>query len=165
MRLFASIAIGLILSGCTTSHPTPFNGIAPITPVRSVERFLQVTNERDLHAMAGIFGDETGPVIDTGSPVGCAFKTVGSWIGLGDKCTTLQQVELEMDLIAEILSHDTYRIGPESEVPGRKHPTSRVAVDLTIQGRDYREVPFVVVRSSDGRWRIEEIDLQRVTGM
>jgi hypothetical protein len=34
-------------------------------------------------------------------------------------------------------------------------------VDLTVQGEEVPDVPFVVVRTSQGRWLVEQVDLQR----
>jgi len=130
----------------------------------SVERFLQASNARDLHGMAGIFGTSDGPVIETGGSFGCMFKRMGSWIGLGDRCGTLQEVELRMDAIAQILRHDDYAVVSESMVPGRKSPTSRIGVNLVINGRDISDVPFLVVQDGKGRWLIVEIDLGKVMG-
>lgn len=164
MRLLSLITLGALASACAPTQFHASGDFAPISPSISVERFLQASNERDLHAMAQLFGDENGPVSETGNPVGCAFKRIGSWVGLGDGCPTFEQVELEMDLIAEILAHDSYRIKPWAKVPGRKYATTRVEVDLTIRGREYPRVPFLVVRPDDGRWLIQEVDLQVVTG-
>jgi len=52
----------------------------------------------------------------------------------------------------------------ESRVPGRVNPTTRIGVDLSFRGRTVRDVPFVVVRTNDGRWFIEQIGLDKVTG-
>jgi len=52
----------------------------------------------------------------------------------------------------------------ESRVPGRVNPTTRIGVDLSFRGRTVRDVPFVVVRTNDGRWFIEQIGLDRITG-
>ena len=130
----------------------------------SVERFLQATNEGDLHSMAGLFGTADGPVIDTGGAFGCAFKRIGSWIGLGDRCSNVQEVELWMDAIAQILHHEDYVIVSESSVPGRQHPTTRIGVNMRVRGRDVSDVPFLVVRTGKGSWLVEEIDLEKVTG-
>ena len=135
-----------------------------MAPMLSVERFLQATNERDLHGMAGLFGTADGAVIETGGSFGCAFKKIGSWIGLGDRCETLQEVELWMDAIAQILQHEDYTLVSEASVPGRKRPTTRIGVNMRIRGRDVSDVPFLVVQTSEGRWLVEEIDLEKVTG-
>lgn len=164
MKHLLLAALLVSLGGCTTTRVMPRSEMASVAPMLSVERFLQATNERDLHSMAGLFGTADGPLIDTGGPVGCAFKRMGSWIGLGDRCGTLQEVELWMDAIAQILRHEDYAIVSEGPVAGRSHPTTRIGVDLRINGKDVSDVPFLVVQTSKGGWLVEEIDLEKVTG-
>jgi hypothetical protein len=68
-----------------------------------------------------------------------------------------------MDAIASILAHTDYRIVTEQRVAGRTVPATRVLVNMTtIQGVAVSNVPFVVVRSDEGRWLVENVDLQRV---
>ena len=129
----------------------------------SVERFLQAANSQDLDAMARLFGNVNGPVADTGGTFGCAFKKIGSWIGLSDACRTWQEVELRMDAIAEILEYDDYRIVEEERVAGRRVRATRIGVDLTQGETVIRDVPFVVVRTSSGRWLVEQIGLEKIT--
>ncbi len=158
--------MALALSGCA-SGPAPgsqADGMAAVAPMLSVERFLQASNGRDLEAMARLFGTAEGPVYDTGSGFGCAFKKVGSWLGVAQRCVSRTDVELRMDAIAGIIQHDDYRIVSESSVPGRRHPTTRIGVTLTRDGRTFSDVPFVVVRTDEGRWLVQEIGLERVTG-
>ena len=155
----------LALPGCTTTQVISGGGeFAAVAPMLSVERFLKASNERDLHSMASLFGSSGGPIIETGGAFGCAFKKIGSWIGLGDRCNTLQDIELRMDVIADILQHDDYTIASEARVPGRANPTTRVGVHLVIRGRDISDVPFLVVQTDGGRWLVEEIDLEKVMG-
>jgi len=137
--------------------------VAAVAPALSVERFLQAANARDLHGMARIFGTPDGAIIETGSTFGCAFKKLGSWFGIGSRCATLQEVEIRMDALSRILRHEDYSIGSETMVPGRTEPTSRVGVTLVIGGQEVQDVPFVVVRSGEGRWFIEEIGIDRIT--
>lgn len=164
MRRLLLVALLPLLGGCTTTQLIQSGEMAAIAPALSVERFLQATNARDLHAMARIFGTDDGPMIDTGGAFGCAFKRMGSWIGLGQRCLTLQEVEIRMDAMAQVLAHEDYSIGSESTVPGRQSPTTRVSVDLFIRGQNIQDVPFHVVRTRDGRWMIEWIDTEKVAG-
>jgi len=151
----------LVLSSCASTGST---SMAQVAPMLSVERFLQAANTRDLEAMAAIFGTSKGSINATrGNPVSCAFRKMGSWIGLGQRCITWQEVELRMDAIALILRHDDYQVLSESMVAGRDRPTRRVLVDIQRGANRYREVPFVVVQTSGGRWLVEEIGLERVT--
>ncbi len=154
----------LFFLGACTTQVISSGGMAAVAPALSVERFLHATNTRDLHEMARLFGTEKGPIIETGGTLGCGFKKLGSWFGLGQRCRTLQEVELWMDAIAGILRHDDYEVVSESSVPGRVHPTTRVGVDIVVRGDTIRDVPFVVVRSGGGRWLVEEVGLDRITG-
>ena len=162
MNRLALIALPLLLGGCTTTQLVSSDGMPGIAPQLSVERFLRASNSRDLHGMARIFGTESGAAIETGGPVGCGFKKFGSWFGISTRCMTLQEVEVEMDLIANILRHEDYSIASENSVAGRMSPTTRVGVDLTINGRTIQDVPFLVVRTGEGRWLVENIDLEKV---
>jgi len=157
------LAALLLSTVACASSTTGDDQMAAVAPMLSVERFLQAANARDLDAMARLFGTSSGPVADTGGTLGCAFKKMGSWIGLGRACSTRQEVELRMDAIARILQHQDYRIVDESRVAGRTAPTRRIGVDLTFPDTTLSDVPFFVVESSEGRWLVEQIDLERVT--
>jgi len=160
-RLIAMAGAILMLSSCATTRTTPSASLAPML---SVETFLQAANTRDLNVMASIFGTADGPIASTtGSTLGCAFKRMGSWIRLGDRCVTWQEIELRMDAIAYILRHDDYRVLSESMVAGRTRPTTRVLVEMQRGANRFPEVPFVVVQSVQGRWLVEEIGLERMT--
>jgi hypothetical protein len=131
----------------------------------SVERFLQAANDRDLHSMGRIFGTSDGPIIETGGTLGCGFKKFGSWLGIGERCLTLQEVEIQMSLLAEILEHEDYTIVSEATVPGRVNPTTRIGVNMRVDGEDIDDVPFLVVQTGDRRWLVEEVGVTRITGV
>lgn len=165
-RILALVAVvgamGLVSSGCASTGGA--GTMAASQPQISVERFLQAANSRDLDAMARIFGTEDGPVLEnTGSTFGCAFKRMGSWLRISDRCITREDIELRMDAIAYILRHDRYRITSESTVAGRRFPTTRVMVELERGSQRFPDVPFVAVRTARGTWMIEEVGLERVT--
>lgn len=159
-RSLAVLAIALAPAACTTvvvDSPPPAVGAQ-----LSVERFLQAANERDVVAMGRIFGTEDGAAMDTGSTMGCAFKKMGSLFG-GSSCVSKQEVEIRMDAIASILQHEDYQVVDESNVAGRTSPARRVLVNMTTaDGVSVAEVPFVVVQDGNGRWLVEQVDLQRV---
>ncbi len=153
----------LALQGCATKTMSRGGVAASFGPTLSVERFLNAANARDYETMALLFGTADGPVASRGSAVGCGFKRMGSWIGLSDRCTSVLHIELRMDAIARILSHQDYRVRSESRVAGRRSLTTQVSVDIDLGVRVVSAVPFVVVRSSDGSWLVEEIGLVRLT--
>ncbi|HET9948515.1 MAG TPA: hypothetical protein VFQ22_06315 [Longimicrobiales bacterium] len=153
------LALLAFAAGCAS--PGGPGAAAPVAAQLSVERFLQAANQRDVEAMGRLFGTADGPVLDTGGGVGCFFKKIGSWFG-GSACVKRVEVEVRMDAIASIVRHDDYRIVREEPVPGRVSPTRRVYVDFTIDGRQVAEAPFLVVRTDEGRWLVEEVPLERI---
>lgn len=161
VRRRSGLMLLLGLTAACSSNPAPVNPATAVGPQLSVERFLQAANTRDLEAMARLFGTVDGPLADTGSTFGCAFKKIGSWFG-GESCRSRTEIELRMDAIASILQHEDYVVARQERVAGRTHPTSRVLVDMTVNGRRVSAVPFVVVNGPDGQWLVQEIDLERV---
>lgn len=157
------LLVSAVAAGCASSA-APTSRMAGNQPMISVERFLQAANTGDLEAMGRIFGTSSGSMADQmGGTFSCAFRRMGSWIRVSDRCVTRQELELRMNVIALILRHDTYRIRSESPVPGRQRPTVRIGVDLAHGVSRYPDVPFVIVQSRDGRWLIEQIGLERIT--
>ena len=150
----------VVLTACTTVRVEP--PASAVGAQLAVERFLQATNQRDVRAMGRMFGTQDGAAMDTGGTFGCMFKKIGSWFG-GTSCVRKQDVEIRMEAIASILEHTDYVVRREQRVAGRTTPATRVLVDLTTtDGVAVADVPFVVVQTDDGRWLIEQVDLQRV---
>ena len=162
-RLVPAWGLALVtlgLGGCS-QHVMTRSAVASVAPQLTVERFLQASNDRDFEGMSRIFGTADGPVGNTGSPFGCFFKKIGSWFG-GDSCVRRQDVEIQMALIADILTHTDYQFVGERQVPGRDQPTMQLLVDLMVERGTARAVPFVVVRAGDGQWFLEQVDLELV---
>lgn len=150
----------VVTAACSTTVVQSGPGAGVVAQL-SVERFLDAANQRDIETMGRLFGTSDGPILDTGSTFGCAFKKIGSWFG-GTPCVKRHDVEIRLDAIAQLLRHEDYRITREEAVAGRLNDATRVFVDLTIEGERVPDVPFVVVRASEGRWLVESIDLERV---
>lgn len=145
----ATLAVGalavLVSTACTTQavERSPAGAsaeLAGVAPVLSVERFLQAVNSEDYDAMARVFGTARGRIQGEAT-----------------------EIELRMATIAQILQHQDYRIDSERLEPGRADVTRRVGVDLTVNGRVIPDVAFLVVQTGNGRWMVQEIDLERVT--
>ena len=114
--------------------------------------------------MASHFGTAAGPIGDRGGTLGCAFRKVFSWIGLGDRCLTAQEVELRMDLLAAILAHEAHRVTGQATVAGRGRPATRVEVEMDTVTSEGVPVPFVLIQADSGAWLVEEVDLVPLTG-
>lgn len=160
LRRSLSLVFVAMAASCTRVIVEP--PAASIGAQLSVERFLLASNTRDVRAMGQLFGTSDGPLGDTGGTLGCAFKRIGSWFG-GMRCRTREEVEIRMDAIASVLTHSDYRVLSEQRVAGRSAPTRQVLVHLTTSdGVEVPDLPFVVVQTEEGRWLIEQVDLQRV---
>lgn len=162
-RLLSLVAVVATagLAACSTTVVRPA-GAAAVAPQLTVERFLQAANDRDLDSMGRIFGTREGPIGDTGSTFGCFWKKIGSWFG-GSGCIDRSEVEVRLDAIARVLQHENYAIAGEEMVAGRRAPTRRVFVDMTVDGGEVVEdVPFEVVQGAEQRWYVERVDLERI---
>ncbi|HSR43139.1 MAG TPA: hypothetical protein VLL48_13220 [Longimicrobiales bacterium] len=142
LLLLVAACVAILPAACTTRQvsPPPSTEMAGMGPLLTVERFLQAVNARDYVSMAALFGNAEGPIE-------------------GERT----ELEVRMDLMARILRHRDYGIASQDPVPGRQHPTTRIGVDLQIERQRVPDVGFMVVRSNDGRWLVEEIDLEKVT--
>lgn len=139
-----SIWILLLISiGACTSRASVNQSQFQLAPALTVERFLQAANTRDLETMSRLFGTEKGPIGDTGNR---------------------QEIELRMDVIAEILQHRDYEIRSERSVPGAAVPSNRIGVDISLpSGLRVGDVGFTVVLESSNRWLISVIELTKIT--
>jgi hypothetical protein len=137
------LALTVLLAACSTQTVQRSSGgmVPGTSPLQSVERFLSAVSARNLDGMAAVFGTADGP-----------FE--------GERT----DVEIHMDLLATILEHQSYELVSERQVPGRENPTTRVGVTLTIDGEVHPDVAFVTVRTDEGRWMVQEIDLEAITG-
>ena len=123
----------------------PQLGVVGVAPALTVERFLQAANTRDLETMSRLFGTDDGPIADRQSR---------------------EEVELRMDVIAEILQHDDYEIISEVRVPGAAIPSRRIGVDMFLPGgTTVRDVGFTLVLESPSRWLVNVIELTKLTGV
>ena len=163
------LALLLVAAAGCGGGPRPGGGPAPGSepppePGDIVTEFLDAANRRDHAAMARLFGTAAGPIGEPGSTVGCGLRRLGSWIGLGEPCVTVQEIEVRMDVIARILAHDTRRVGPAARVAGRGRPAARVEVEIAVRAGETVRVPFVLIRAGDHGWLVEQVELGRLTG-
>ena len=143
MKRLPILFLVLTSAGACTSQTVVNQPQLQIAPALMVERFLQAANARDLETMSRLFGTHDGPI--------------------GDR-RSREEVELRMNVIAEILQHDDYEIVSERSVPGAEFPSRRVGVDLVLPGgTTVRDVGFTLVLESDDRWLINVIEVIKIT--
>jgi hypothetical protein len=132
----------VLLAACGGSLRAPADGPGSAEPVAAVERFLNLAAVPDYIEMGWMFGTDRGPIIRR-DPQG--------------------DVERRMYAIATVLKNDEHEIRSHRPVPGRTGSAVEVNVALRQGQRDHL-VPFTVVRGPGGRWFIEQVRLEAITG-
>ena len=144
MKRLLAVSILLTSAAACTSRTVVNESQFAVAPSLTVERFLQAANTRDLETMSRLFGTSDGPIGDSGGR---------------------EEIELRMDVIAEILQHDDYEIVSERRVPGTETLSNRIGVDMVMRGGGrVRDVGFTVVLESADRWLVNVIELGKITG-
>ena len=116
-------------------------GVRPAgAPAQVVEQFMRLVAAKDYARMGAVFGTREGPIASRDPQ---------------------QQVERRMYAIAEILKNTRFVIRGEQAIPGRSD-AEQITVQLTQEDRTV-DVPFVVVRTTEGGWLVEQVDLEAVT--
>lgn len=141
VRVFR-LLVALALAACAGGLPRPEGAPGAPAPEAAVERFLRLAAAGDYVQMGWVFGTSDGAIIER-DPV--------------------PEVEQRMYALANILRHDTFMVGGGQSVPGRVGGAQRFTVQL-LRGAERIPVPFTAVRGPDGRWFVEQVDLEAVTG-
>ena len=137
-------AILLLAAACATSSRVVPGPAADVAPALVIEQFLRAANANDLDTMANLFGTREGPITERDSQ---------------------QQVDDRMFALASVLRHEDYSIEGEQLVPGRRDVATRLLVRMVLAPERETVVPFTMVYSDDGRWLIEQIDLEKITNL
>lgn len=132
----------LLIAACTQTAPPPQSTPgAPAAPA-AVERFLQLANEKNYAEMGWMFGTREGSIF---------------------RRDPAADVERRMYALATVLQHQSAEIREQTSVAGRGADAVRLTVQLVSRGRTHR-VPFTAVRGPEGRWFVEEIGVEAITG-
>lgn len=106
----------------------------------AIGQFLDAAKRNDYQLMSRLFGTRDGP----------AEQRMGR-----------QEVEQRMYILASLLQHDSYSM--HREPFGEGEGQQRLAVDMVGTRNGDVTVPFVAALNR-GRWFVERIDTQRLTG-
>lgn len=136
LALFAILAVS-----CRTYVPPARGGAGAVGPTIAVERFMRHAAAKEYAQMGWIFGTAQGPLVRRDPPA---------------------EVERRMYALSTVLEHTTFAVQGESPVPGRAGAAVQLPVRLVQRGREY-VVPFTAVRGPDGRWFIEQIEVEAIT--
>lgn len=131
----------LLLAACASAPPAPQSTPGAPAPSAAVERFLQLSGDKDYVEMGWLFGTAEGPVM---------------------RRDPASDVEKRMYALATVLQNEGYTIRGEEPIPGRIGAAVRVNVQLH-QGSRRPSVPFVAVRGPDARWFVEQVGVESIT--
>lgn len=131
-----------MLAACAGGLRPPAAGVGAPAPNAAVERFLQLAGEREYLAMGWLFGTAEGAVLSRDTP---------------------SDVEQRMFALATLLQNEGYDVGTGSAVPGRVGGAQRFDVRLA-RGTQQMVVPITAVRGPGGRWLVELVDVEAITG-
>ncbi|HEY8470077.1 MAG TPA: hypothetical protein VIL18_10570 [Longimicrobiales bacterium] len=135
------VPVLLLLAACgSRAEPSGHVDATGIAPALVLERFLQAANRQDLETMARLWGNAEGLVIDRDPRA---------------------EVEQRLYATALILKHDDFQIQGEQIIPGRPEALQLI-VRMHIGGRQV-PVAYTMVRSKNGAWLVEAIDLEAIT--
>lgn len=132
----------LLIAACAGGLRPPPAGAGAPAPAAAVERFLQLAGEREYLEMGWLFGTAEGAVLAR---------------------DPASEVEQRMFALATLLQNEGYEVGTGTSVPGRVGAAQRFEVRLR-RGERQHTVPLVAVRGPGGRWLVEQVDVEAITG-
>src|SRR5690606_28024614 len=103
---------------------------------------MQLAGERQYLEMGWLFGTSEGAVLER---------------------DPASDVEQRMFALATLLQNQGYEVGTGTSVPGRVGGAQRFDVRMQRNGRQHT-VPIVAVRGPGGRWLVEQVDVEAITG-
>jgi hypothetical protein len=120
-----------LLAGCGGGAP-------PVEPAKSaaaaVQGFMQAVADSNLTKMAGLWGTASGPALKTGQP---------------------RDYERRIAIMQAYLRNESFRL--TSDVP---EAPDRRALQVELRRKTCTwSVPFVAIKSGDGAWLVNQVDV------
>lgn len=136
----------LLLAACSpkveVSSPAPApgasGGIGGATPADAVAMFMTAAKTEDLQAVGTVWGDAQG---------------------LTREKITRQEFEMRSYYIVKCLRHDRYSILSEGNAAGGR----RVVAAQVTKGSLTKSTSFTLARGPQGRWLVENLELEPLT--
>lgn len=150
-RATAALAFGAALAlgaaGCGGGSQgagvsSPVGGYGAATPENAVVQFLDAAQNEDYEGMWTVFGTSEGPAIERFG---------------------VQEVEARMVVLSRLLKHRDYELQVANLAGlGPNRTRYEVRMEGTRKGRVV--VPFVTAHDDGGRWYVERLDADRLSG-
>jgi hypothetical protein len=143
-NFLVSAALATALAACgggaTTARPAggpSGTAVQATAPASAVEQFIGYARQAKYTEMGYLFGTARGPLAESQAP---------------------ERVARRMEAIASVLRAESYALNAMVNTPGR--PEARTIMVELRQGRQSRQVPFIVVQGPAGTWLVEMVDMQ-----
>lgn len=141
-RFAPALLLTIIVAACAPARSGASGEPGGPAPTAAVERFLRLSQDQEYMQMGWVFGTADGPVLNR---------------------DPASRVEQRMHALSTLLQHDGFVLYRETPVPGRAGAAVEVGVRLNRDGSNI-DVPFTTVRGRGGRWFVERVGVEAVTG-
>jgi len=140
-------ALGFVAAGCGGGSPgagvsSPVGGYGAATSENAVVQFLDAAQNEDYEGMWTVFGTTRGP----------AIQRFG-----------VQETEARMVVLSRLLKHRDYELRV-ANLAGLGPDRTRYEVRMEGTRKGNVMVPFVTVHDGRGRWYVEQLDADRLSG-
>lgn len=125
-----------------TEVPTPTAGYGAESAESAITRFLDAAQAENYEGMWTVFGTAEGPAIERFG---------------------VQETESRMIVLARLLKHQDYELRL-SNLAGLGPRRSRYEVRMTGTRKGSVMVPFVTTHDERGRWFVEQLQADRLSG-
>lgn len=141
LAVTVAVAASMALAACVGGAGSRVPASEAAGPALTVERFLTAANSNDLKTMTQLFGTTDRTIVELEGET---------------------RAEQRMYVLASLVRHDDYAIMGQQTVPGRMLDATELMIRITREDESVT-VPFLVVRTDDGGWIIERIDVEPLT--
>ncbi|HSM08712.1 MAG TPA: hypothetical protein VLA33_06810 [Gemmatimonadota bacterium] len=137
---FAATACGGVSQGAGV--PSPVGGYGAATSENAVVQFLDAAQNEDYEGMWTVFGTAEGPAIERFG---------------------VQETEARMVVLSRLLKHRDYELRV-ANLAGLGPNRTRYEVRMEGTRKGSVMVPFVTAHDAGGRWYVEQLDADRLSG-
>lgn len=128
--------------GAGAGVPSPVGGYGAATPENAVVQFLDAAQNEDYEGMWTVFGTSEGPAIERFG---------------------VQETEARMVVLSRLLKHRDYEL-QVANLAGLGPNRTRYEVRMEGTRKGSVMVPFVTAHDGSGRWYVEQLDADRLSG-
>lgn len=143
----ALAALVILFSACGGGNRAPdvrppVEGYGAVSSDAAVTRFLDAAQSENYPGMWAVFGTKDGPSIERFG---------------------VQEIEPRMVVLSRLLKHETYEL-KLANLAGLGPNRARYEVRMTGTRKGNVTVPFIAAHDAGGRWYVEQLEADRLSG-